>query len=154
MINFSPKANLRYAGTYSLKEEFTKGGFKEVIDDPTNPDASQVTKVFFCTGKMYFDLAERKAKENRSDVAIIRVEQLYPLPAKQLEALYNKYNKATWFWVQEEPMNMGAAWYMQMNLKSINFGVISRQASASTATGYNKVHQLEQKEIVDTVFGI
>jgi 2-oxoglutarate dehydrogenase E1 component len=154
MINFSPKANLRYAGTYSLKEDFINGGFKEVIDDPTNPEASQVKKVFFCTGKMYFDLAERKAKENHNDVALIRVEQLYPLPAKQLEALYNKYNKATWFWVQEEPMNMGAAWFMQMNLKSINFGVISRQASASTATGYNKVHQQEQKEIIDTAFSI
>jgi 2-oxoglutarate dehydrogenase E1 component len=154
MINFSPKANLRYAGTYSPKEEFLNGGFKEVIDDPANSDPSQVTKVFFCSGKMYFDLAERKAKDNRNDTAIIRVEQLYPLPAQQIEALYNKYNKATWFWVQEEPMNMGAAWFMQMNLKSINFGVISRQASASTATGYNKVHQQEQKEIIDTVFSI
>lgn len=125
-----------------------------MIDDPAQPDASQVKNVFFCTGKMYFDLAERKAKDNRNDVAIVRVEQLYPLPVQQLEALYQKYNKATWFWVQEEPMNMGAAWFMQMNLKSINFGVISRQASASTATGYNKVHQQEQKEIVDTVFSI
>jgi 2-oxoglutarate dehydrogenase E1 component len=154
MINFSPKANLRYAGTHSTKEEFLNGGFKEVIDDPTNPDPSQVTKVFFCTGKMYFDLAERKAKDKRIDVALVRVEQLYPLPAKQVEALYNKYNKATWFWVQEEPMNMGAAWFMQMNLKSINFGIISRQASASTATGYNKVHQQEQKEIIETAFSI
>lgn len=154
MINFSPKANLRNTGTYSLKEEFINGGFKEVIDDPAQPDASQVKKVFFCTGKMYFDLAERKAKDNRTDVAIVRVEQLYPLAVQQLEALYQKYNKATWFWVQEEPMNMGAAWFMQMNLKSINFGVISRQASASTATGYNKVHQQEQKEIVETVFSI
>ena len=154
MINFSPKANLRYAGTYSPKDEFLTGGFKEVIDDPTQPDPSQVTKVFFCSGKMYFDLAERKAKDNRTDVALVRVEQLYPLPAKQIEALYQKYSKATWFWVQEEPMNMGPAWFMQMNLKSINFGVISRQASASTATGYNKVHQQEQKEIIETVFSI
>ena len=145
---------MRYAGTYSPKEEFLTGGFKEVIDDPTQPDPSQVTKVFFCSGKMYFDLAERKAKDNRTDVALVRVEQLYPLPAKQIEALYQKYSKATWFWVQEEPMNMGPAWFMQMNLKTINFGVISRQASASTATGYNKVHQQEQKEIIETVFSI
>jgi 2-oxoglutarate dehydrogenase E1 component len=154
LINFSPKANLRNAGTYSLKEEFTSGSFKEVIDDSSVLDASHVTKVFFCTGKMYFDLAERKIKDNRNDVALVRVEQLYPLPVQQLEALYQKYNKATWFWVQEEPMNMGAAWFMQMNLKSINFGIISRQSSASTATGYNKVHQQEQKEIIDTVFSI
>ena len=69
-------------------------------------------------------------------------------------ALYNKYSKATWFWVQEEPLNMGAASFLQMNLKDINYGVISRSASASTATGYNKVHQQEQAEIVGTAFGI
>jgi 2-oxoglutarate dehydrogenase E1 component len=154
LINFSPKANLRHTGTYSTKEEFLNGGFKEVMDDPAAPNAAQVKKVFFCSGKMYFDLAERKAKDNRSDVAIIRLEQIYPLPLQQLEALYSKYNKATWFWVQEEPMNMGAAWFLQMNIKSINFGVISRQASASTATGYNKVHLQEQAEIIDTVFSI
>lgn len=154
LINFSPKANLRHAGTYSLKEEFLSGGFKEVIDDPTNPDATQVKKVFFCSGKMYFDLAERKAKDNRTDVAIIRLEQIYPLPVQQLTALYNKYNKATWFWIQEEPLNMGAASFLQMNLKEINYGVISRSASASTATGFNKVHQQEQAEIIDTAFSI
>ncbi|MBY0477486.1 MAG: 2-oxoglutarate dehydrogenase E1 component [Chitinophagaceae bacterium] len=154
LINFSPKANLRHPGTYSLKEEFLNGGFKEVMDDPANPDAAQVKKVFFCSGKMYFDLAERKQKDNRTDIAIIRLEQIYPLPVKQLEALYTKYNKATWFWIQEEPLNMGAAWFLQMNLKQINFGVISRQASASTATGYNKVHHQEQAEIIDTAFSI
>ncbi len=154
LIIFSPKANLRYAGTYSLKQEFLEGGFKEVIDDPSNPDPLKVKKVFFCSGKMYFDLAERKAKENKEDVAIVRLEQIYPLPEKQLQALYNKYNKATWFWVQEEPLNMGAAWFLQMNVKNMNFGIISRQSSASTATGYNKVHQQEQAEIIDTAFNI
>jgi 2-oxoglutarate dehydrogenase E1 component len=87
-------------------------------------------------------------------VAIVRLEQIYPLPMQQLTALYNKYSKATWFWVQEEPLNMGAASFLQMNLKNINYGVISRQASASTATGYNKVHQQEQAEIIDTAFSI
>ena len=153
LINFSPKANLRHAGTYSRIEEFTNGGFKEVIDDEA-ANTGKVKKVLFCSGKVYFDLAERKQKENRDDVAIIRVEQIYPLPYKQLEALYSKYNKATWFWVQEEPMNMGAASFLQMNLKSINFGTIGRQPSASTATGFNKVHQQEQGEIVDTAFSI
>ena len=154
LIIFSPKANLRHQGSYSLKEEFLQGGFKEVIDDLANPDPAQVKKVFFCSGKMYFDLAERKQKENRTDIAIIRLEQIYPLPVQQLELLYAKYSKATCFWIQEEPLNMGAAWFLQMNLKSINFGVISRQASASTATGYNKVHQQEQAEIIDTAFSI
>ena len=85
---------------------------------------------------------------------MIRVEQLYPIPLKKLEALYRKYNKATWFWVQEEPLNMGAASFLQMNLKSINHGVISRQPSAATATGFAKVHAQEQSEIIETAFSI
>ncbi len=154
LINFSPKANLRHPGSYSLKNEFTNGRFRETIDDVFVSDAEQVRKVLFCSGKIYFDLAERQQKEQIKDTAVIRVEQLYPLPVKQLENLYGKYNKATWFWVQEEPLNMGAAMYLQMNLKSINYGVISRQPGASTATGYNKVHQQEQAEIIDTAFSI
>ncbi|HTE30681.1 MAG TPA: hypothetical protein VK666_09940, partial [Chryseolinea sp.] len=98
--------------------------------------------------------AERQQKDNRRDVALIRVEQLYPLPYNQLEELYKKYDKATWFWVQEEPLNMGAATSLQMNLKSINYGVISRQPSAATATGYMKVHKQEQEEIIETAFTI
>ena len=153
LIEFTPKANLRHPGTYSNIEEFTNGGFKEVIDDAT-AEADKVSKVLFCSGKIYFDLLDRQQKDNRSDVAIIRVEQLYPLPYKQLDALQKKYSKATWFWVQEEPQNMGAVSFLQMNLKSINFGTISRQPSASTATGYNKVHQQEQGEIIETAFSI
>lgn len=153
LINFSPKANLRHPGSYSLKQEFLQGGFKEVIDDSfVNADA--VRKVLFCSGKIYFDLAERQEKGNHKDVALIRLEQLYPLPLKQLEELYAKYNKATWFWVQEEPLNMGAASFLQMNLKNINYGVISRQPSAATATGYAKVHKQEQEEIIETAFSI
>ena len=154
MINFSPKAYLRYAGTYSHIQEFTNGGFKEVIDDPTTQDAATVKKVLFCSGKLYFEMAEKQLKENRSDIAIIRIEQLYPLPQKQLDALYKKYSKATWFWVQEEPLNMGAASFLKMNLKGINFGIISRNASAATATGFAKVHAQEQKEIIDTAFSV
>jgi len=153
LINFAPKANLRHPGTYSSADEFTNGGFREVIDD-TFADTSKVKKVLFCTGKVYFDLAERQQKEGRKDIAIVRLEQLYPLPLKQLEALYAKYSKATWFWVQEEPLNMGAAAFLKMNLTSINYGVISRQPSASTATGYAKVHKQEQEEIVETAFTI
>ena len=154
LINFSPKANLRHVGTYSKVEEFTTGGFREVIDDATITDAGNIRKVLFCSGKVFYDLADRQQKEQGKDTAIIRLEQLYPLPAKQLEALYQKYSKATWFWVQEEPLNMGAASYLQMNLKGINYGVISRQPSASPATGFSKVHAQEQAEIVDTAFTI
>jgi 2-oxoglutarate dehydrogenase E1 component len=154
LINFSPKINLRHPNTYSSVKEFTSGGFKEVIDDNFVEQPAGVRKVLFCTGKIYFDLADRQQKENIKDTAIIRVEQLYPLPETQLLELYKKYNKATWFWVQEEPLNMGAAAFLQMNLKSINYGVISRQPSAATATGYAKVHAQEQTEIIDTVFSI
>ena len=154
LINFTPKANLRHIGAYSHQNEFTQGAFKEVIDDVTSTDASQIKKVLLCSGKIYYDLAERKTSQNRNEVAIIRLEQLYPIPHKQLAILNTKYNKATWYWVQEEPLNMGAAVHLKMNLHAINFGIISRSASASTATGYAKVHAQEQAEILDTAFGI
>jgi len=154
MINFSPKANLRNPGTYSKVEDFLQGGFKELIDDEFVQDASAVKKVLFCTGKIYFELAEKQAKENRQDIAVVRLEQIYPLAQDQLNALHKKYSKATWFWVQEEPQNMGAASFLKMNLHTINFGVISRSASASTATGYAKVHAAEQLEVIETAFNI
>ena len=154
LINFSPKGNLRNPVGYSHISEFTKGGFKELIDDHFVEDATQVKKVLLCTGKLYFEMAEKQQKENRKDIAIVRLEQIYPLPYKQVDVLHRKYNKATWFWVQEEPLNMGAATFLQMNLKSVNFGVISRNASASTATGYNKIHVQEQAEIIETAFNI
>jgi 2-oxoglutarate dehydrogenase E1 component len=153
LVNFSPKANLRHPGSYSLKEEFLNGSFQEVIDD-ASADPAKIKKVLFCSGKIYFDLAERKQKDNLNDVALVRLEQLYPLPLRQLEEHNKKYNKATWFWVQEEPLNMGAASFLQMNLKSINYGVISRQPSAATATGYAKIHKQEQEEIIETAFSI
>ncbi len=154
LINFSPKANLRLPATYSHMSEFINGRFKEVIDDTFVTDAGAVKKVLFCSGKVYYDLAERQQKEERKDVAVVRVEQLYPLPYKQLEDLYKKYSKATWFWVQEEPLNMGAASFLQMNLKGMNYGIISRQPGAATASGYSKVHAQEQAEIVETAFTI
>ena len=154
LINFSPKANLRHVGSYSHKSEFTSGGFKEIIDDVFVQNATEVKKVLFCSGKMYFDLAERQTKDNRTDVAVIRLEQIYPLPQKQLDELYKKYRKAIWYWVQEEPLNMGDATFLRMNVKNINFYVISRQVSASTATGYSKIHIQEQGQIVDTAFSL
>ncbi len=154
LINFAPKANLRHPGSYSVVKDFTEKNFQEVIDDATNEDPTRIKKVLFCSGKVYFDLVEYRNKNNHKGTAIVRLEQLYPLPVKQLENLYNKYSKATWFWIQEEPLNMGAASYLQMNLKSINYGVISRQPSASPATGYAKVHAQEQQEIIETAFSI
>ena len=154
LINFTPKANLRHPGTYSEQKEFTTGGFKELHDDTSVKDPATVKKVIMCTGKIYYDLEEKRQKENIAGVAIVRLEQVYPLPQNQLDELYKKYGKAIWYWVQEEPLNMGAASFLRMNLKSINFYIISRQASAATATGYAKIHAKEQAEIISTAFSI
>ncbi len=154
LINFAPKANLRHPGSYSKEEEFLTGGFKEVVDDNFVKDEADVKKVLLCSGKVYFDLAEKQQKENRQDVAIVRLEQIYPLPQQQLDVLYAKYSKAIWYWVQEEPLNMGAATFLRMNLKNINFYIISRSASASTATGYSKIHAKEQAALVEKAFSI
>ena len=154
LVVFSPKANLRHPGSYSLMNEFINGSFKEVLDDESISNADGVRKVLLCSGKLFFDLAEHRKKEKITNTAILRIEQLYPLPQKQLEDLYSKYNRATWFWVQEEPLNMGASSFLRMNLKNINYGVISRQPAASTATGYSKVHEQEQNEIIETAFSI
>ena len=154
LINFSPKANLRSPWTFSKISELSTGKFQEVIDDSFASDVTLVKKVLLCSGKIYFEMADKQQKENRTDIAIIRLEQIHPLPVKQLDALYKKYSKAMWFWVQEEPLNMGAASFLQMNLKAVNFGIISRNASASTATGYSKVHAKEQAEIIDMAFSI
>lgn len=155
LINFSPKANLRNPRTYSPISDFTKGGFKEFIEDEyCYADPKKIKKVLLCSGKMYFDLSEKQMHDERKEVAVIRMEQLYPLPLKQLNALYEKYKQANWFWVQEEPLNMGAAWFLKMNLEQYNFGIISRNAGAATATGYGRLHKEEQNEIIETAFSI
>jgi len=125
-----------------------------VIDDAFVQKSADVKKVLLCSGKIYFDLVEKQQKEDRKDVAIVRLEQIYPLPQNQLDELYKKYSKAIWHWVQEEPLNMGAASFLRMNVKNINLFIISRAASASTATGYAKIHAKEQAEIVNTAFTI
>jgi 2-oxoglutarate dehydrogenase E1 component len=150
MINFSPKANLRHPGTYSTVAQFTSGGFQELIDDTV--DASAVKQVLFCTGKIYFDLHDYRVKNAVGNVAIVRLEQVYPLPTKQLNALKAKYGKASWTWVQEEPINMGAASFLRMNLDTVQFNIVARTASAATATGFNKVHAKEQEEIIKKAF--
>ena len=151
LINFSPKANLRHPGSYSLMTDFTDGDFKEVIDD-SEAIADKVKRVLFCSGKVYFDLIEYKSKNSIVDTAVLRLEQLYPLPTKQLHALVAKYGKAEWTWVQEEPMNMGAASFLKMNLEGFSFKIVARSASASTATGFSKIHAAEQESIVKKAF--
>jgi 2-oxoglutarate dehydrogenase E1 component len=150
LINLSPKANLRHPGSYSSNEEFTQGGFKEVIDDTISIET--VKKVILCSGKIYFDLNEFRLQNDLNDTAIVRLEQLYPLPVSKLQTLMDKYQKASWKWVQEEPLNMGAASFLRMNLDLFPFKIVARSASAATATGYNKIHLKEQQELLKQAF--
>jgi len=151
LINFSPKANLRHVRAYSPLEAFATGNFKEVIDDESIKDAKKVKRVLLCSGKVYFDLSEKQMAEDRKDIAIVRMEQIYPLPLNQLNELREKYKKAEWIWVQEEPRNMGALSFLKMNLAD-DFEIkkyISRPAMSASATGFSKMHAKEQAAIID-----
>jgi 2-oxoglutarate dehydrogenase E1 component len=154
LINFSPKANLRLNRAYSTIEEFTHGNFLEVIDDATIEVAEKVKRVILCTGKVYYDLSEKQAADNRSDVAIVRLEQIYPLPVEQLHALQEKYKGAEWIWVQEEPLNAGAASFLRMQC-DINFKkIVSRGFRAASATGFSKKHAQEQAQILEEALAL
>ncbi|PTX15359.1 2-oxoglutarate dehydrogenase E1 component [Pontibacter mucosus] len=152
-INMSPKSLLRHPAVVSPVEDFTSGGFREVIGD-TYASAEAVTKVLLCSGKVYFDLVEEQQKNNRQDVAIIRLEQLAPFPKVQLEAELSKYKNAKVYWVQEEPENMGAWTYILRIMRHGVEDVVARKASASPATGYLKVHTKEQQELIERAFAI
>lgn len=151
-VVFSPKSLLRHPGVASPMKDFTSGKFQEVIGDSyvTNKD---VTKVLFCSGKVYFDLLEEQQKRKSKDVAIVRVEQLYPWPQKQLDAILKKYKSPKLVWVQEEPKNMGA--WSNINMRTdMEFEVVARKISASPATGFSKIHKVEQAELVKRAFEI
>lgn len=152
LIVFTPKSLLRHPRCVSSIDDFTKNGFAEVIDDVT-ADPKKVKRIAFCTGKVYYDLLDRKEKDNNTDLAIIRLEQLYPFPKKQVEAILNKYAKAnSYLWVQEEPENSGAWSYILRVMRQHNLRYIGREESASPATGSHKQHDKEQKAILDEVF--
>ncbi|UZD21028.1 2-oxoglutarate dehydrogenase E1 component [Algoriphagus halophytocola] len=147
-IVMSPKSLLRHPKVVSPLEEFTSGKFKEVIPD-TTVEAKDVKRVVLCSGKIYYDLEDAREKEKVKDVAIVRLEQLHPLPKKQMLEVLKGYPKAEVVWVQEEPSNMGYWNYLlRLLYKEIPMDVIARKASASPATGYNKVHVEEQKGII------
>ncbi|RXF68370.1 2-oxoglutarate dehydrogenase E1 component [Arcticibacter tournemirensis] len=154
LVVFTPKSLLRHPLCVSNISEFTEGHFKEVIDDAfVKP--KDVKRVLFCTGKVYYDLLEKQQVDKRGDVAIVRVEQVYPIPYTQLKAVKEKYNKAEEFiWVQEEPENMGAWPFICRKFRnsSFNLEVISRKESSSTATGYSKQHISQQLYIVGKSF--
>ncbi|MBL7718749.1 MAG: 2-oxoglutarate dehydrogenase E1 component [Flavipsychrobacter sp.] len=153
LVNFSPKANLRHVRAQSPIEDFTKGGFKEVVDDPNVKTASKVKRVILCSGKVYFDLSEKQMQEKRDGVAIVRLEQIYPTPVKQLQELAAKYKNAEWVWVQEEPRNMGALSFLNLNLEGITISkYVSRPAMAASATGFSKMHAKEQATLLEQAF--
>lgn len=151
LVVMSPKSLLRHPKAISPLEEFTSGNFQEVIGDD-NVTAKSVKKVILCSGKVYYDLLERKEKDKRKDIALIRIEQLQPFPASQVNKILDKYKNAEYFWLQEEPENMGYWSFVQRAYKEKNLTLISRKASASPATGYAKVHALEQEEIINKAF--
>ena len=151
LIIMSPKSLLRHPKCVSDRTEFTTGKvFQEVIAG--HETAGKVKKVLLCSGKIYYDLLERKESENRNDVVLVRLEQLYPFPVEQVKAIFDMYEKASFTWVQEEPKNMGAWTFILDELRNTNIELISRKASASPATGFKKVHDKEQLGIVDKAF--
>ena len=151
LVVMSPKSLLRHPKAVSPLDEFTSGNFQEVIGDD-NVTAKSVKKVILCSGKVYYDLLERKEKDKRKDVALIRIEQLQPFPANQVNKILDKYKNADYFWLQEEPENMGYWNFVQRVYKEKDLTLISRKASASPATGYAKVHAQEQEEIINKAF--
>lgn len=151
-VVMSPKSLFRHPLVVSPLEEFTTGRFKEVLPDDY-ADAGKVSKILLCTGKVYFDLLEKQQKDKRTDVAIIRLEQLHPFPEKQVLKELAKYKGAKLFWVQEEPANMGA-WSFILRKYKKPIKSVSRNTTASPATGYKKVHDQEQKELIEKAFEI
>lgn len=152
LIVFTPKSLLRHPLCVSSVDDLTKSNFQEVIDDSA-VKAKDVKRVVFCTGKIYYDLLKKQEEDKRKDVAIVRLEQLFPLPEKQITEVLKKYKGADLKWVQEEPFNMGY-WTYLLRFRELfrDFDCISRKASASPATGYAAVHQREQNEIVEKAF--
>ncbi len=155
LVVFTPKSLLRHPKVVSPLKDFTEGAFQEVIDD-ANVAAKDVKRVLFCSGKVYYDLLEKQEADKRKDVAIVRLEQLFPIPTEQLKAVRKKYNKAKEFiWVQEENENMGAWSYYCRKLMGTEIaftGFVARKESGSTATGYMKQHVAQQAEILNKSF--
>ena len=155
MVNMSPKSLLRHPKCVSKMEDFTSGHFKEIIEEHITPaKAKKIKRILFCTGKISYELMGAKEEHKITDTTIIRLEQLYQLPYKQIDKIIEKYKDAELFWVQEEPANMGAWTYFLSCYRSAQISVISRKASASPATGHAKIHQREQNEIINKALNI
>ncbi len=153
LIVFTPKSLLRHPRCISFTKDFSEGSFMETIDD-MQANASKVSRVLLCSGKIFYELLEQKEKDQADHIAIVRHEQLYPLPVEQLQKLKEKYKNAKeWKWIQEEPVNMGA-WSYLLRVASpvVPLTVISREESASPATGSYKTHEREQRQLIIQAF--
>jgi 2-oxoglutarate dehydrogenase E1 component len=151
LVVFTPKSLLRHPRCVSSLNELSSGSFSEVIDDATAV-AKKVKRVLLCSGKVYYDLLEKKEVLNAEDVAIVRLEQLDPLPRKQIAELQQKYGKAQWVWVQEEPANMGAWSHLLRKLRQVQLEVVSRPSSGAPATGSGQRHRAEQQLLIERAF--
>ena len=151
LIVLSPKSLLRHPLCISDVKDFQTGqSFQEVLDDPeASKNPKKVNRVLYCSGKIYYELVQERDKRKRKDLAIVRLEQLYPFPLSQMERLSAQYKNAEAFWVQEEPSNMGAWQYFWSFYRNLDIKLIARKSSASPATGYKKVHDETQRELIE-----
>jgi 2-oxoglutarate dehydrogenase E1 component len=154
-VIFTPKSLLRHPLCVSQLDDFLEGTrFREVIDDDF-AEAKAVRKVLFCSGKVYYDLLERQQTKDVKDIAIVRLEQLYPFPEKQLHAIIKRYpNAGQWCWVQEEPENMGAWGFVLRTFPKNGNGLelVAREADSSPAVGLPQVHAFQQENLVHRAF--
>ena len=157
LIVFSPKQGLRMRQTRSPIEELTTGSFQEVLDDPGDIDADAVERIVFCSGKVAWDAISARDERNEP-VAIVRVEQLYPLPTDQMLEVLKKYPNAKELrWLQEEPANMGAWNFIEHNVWRIkdqgyDLRHVARVESGSPATGSKIIHDQELAQLMDELF--
>ena len=152
LIVMSPKSLFRHPECVSdMKDLQTNNRFQEIYDDPI-ADAKKVKTLLLCSGKVYYDLLAKQRDDKRTDTAIIRLEQLYQYPKAQVEAIFKKYKKAKIRWVQEEPLNMGAWQYLLSFWRDPSIEFVGRKVSASPATGFKKVHDQQQKDLVEEAF--
>ena len=152
MIVFTPKSLLRHPQCISTLNDLETGKFELVYDDPDTV-VEEVRRVVFCSGKIYYDLLARKQKLGVKDIALVRIEQVFPFPEKQINKILQRYrNNMLTLWVQEEPENMGAWFYIRNIMKETEITPVTRQPSGSPATGLFKLHEISQTEIIDKVF--
>ena len=153
LIIMSPKSMLRHPLAVSDISEFEKGNkFQEVIDDSV-AKAKDVKRLLICSGKVYYDLLKARDEAGKKDIAIVRLEQLYPFPEDQIKKILDKYKSASKYWVQEEAANMGAWDYLMRYWRRTDIELISRSAAASPATGFKKVHEKQQKDLIKRAIG-